>query len=38
MQQKIQFIGSLLHAPELIVMDEPFSGLDPVNAVLLEKL
>jgi ABC-2 type transport system ATP-binding protein len=37
MQQKIQFIGSLLHDPELIVMDEPFSGLDPVNAKLLEK-
>ena len=29
MQQKIQFIGSLLHDPGLIVMDEPFSGLDP---------
>lgn len=37
MQQKIQFIGSLLHDPSLIVMDEPFSGLDPVNAKLLEK-
>ena len=37
MQQKIQFIGSLLHDPGLIVMDEPFSGLDPVNAVLLER-
>ncbi|HWT65526.1 MAG TPA: ATP-binding cassette domain-containing protein [Terracidiphilus sp.] len=37
MQQKIQFIGSLLHEPGLIVMDEPFSGLDPVNAQLLEK-
>ncbi|HVC46554.1 MAG TPA: ATP-binding cassette domain-containing protein [Terracidiphilus sp.] len=37
MQQKIQFIGSLLHDPGLIVMDEPFSGLDPVNAKLLEK-
>ena len=37
MQQKIQFIGSLLHDPGLIVMDEPFSGLDPVNAQLLEK-
>ena len=33
MQQKIQFIASLLHDPGLIVMDEPFSGLDPVNAV-----
>jgi len=37
MQQKIQFIATLLHSPELIVMDEPFSGLDPVNAVLVEK-
>jgi ABC-2 type transport system ATP-binding protein len=37
MQQKIQFIGSLLHEPKLIVMDEPFSGLDPVNAILLER-
>jgi len=35
MQQKIQFIASLLHEPDLIIMDEPFSGLDPVNAVLL---
>ena len=35
MQQKIQFISSLLHEPELIIMDEPFSGLDPVNAALL---
>lgn len=37
MQQKIQFISSLLHDPGLIIMDEPFSGLDPVNATLLEK-
>ena len=37
MQQKIQFIATLLHDPDLIVMDEPFSGLDPVNAVLVEK-
>src|ERR1700759_5110984 len=35
MQQKIQFIAALLHEPELVIMDEPFSGLDPVNAVLL---
>ena len=32
MQQKIQFISCLLHDPGLIIMDEPFSGLDPVNA------
>ncbi len=37
MQQKIQIISTLLHSPGLIVMDEPFSGLDPVNAVLIEK-
>jgi ABC-2 type transport system ATP-binding protein len=36
MQQKIQFISTLLHEPELIIMDEPFSGLDPVNATLLQ--
>jgi ABC-2 type transport system ATP-binding protein len=35
MQQKIQFIVTLLHEPELIIMDEPFAGLDPVNAALL---
>ena len=37
MQQKIQFISTLLHDPGLIVMDEPFSGLDPVNAALVER-
>jgi ABC-2 type transport system ATP-binding protein len=36
MQQKIQFIATLMHDPELVVMDEPFSGLDPVNASLLQ--
>lgn len=36
MQQKIQFITALLHDPELIIMDEPFSGLDPVNGALLQ--
>jgi ABC-2 type transport system ATP-binding protein len=36
MQQKIQFISTVLHDPELIIMDEPFSGLDPVNAMLLQ--
>jgi len=35
MQQKVQFVGALLHDPEIIVMDEPFSGLDPANAVSL---
>ena len=32
MQQKVQFISTLLHEPELVLLDEPFSGLDPVNA------
>ena len=36
MQQKIQFISTLLHEPALIIMDEPFSGLDPVNTQLLQ--
>ncbi|MDG2476289.1 MAG: ATP-binding cassette domain-containing protein [Phycisphaerales bacterium] len=34
-QQKIQFVAAVLHDPDLIVLDEPFSGLDPVNAALL---
>ena len=36
MQQKVQFIAALLHEPDLIVMDEPFSGLDPANTVELK--
>lgn len=35
MQQKIQFIAAVLHEPELIILDEPFSGLDPINVELL---
>jgi len=38
MQQKVQFIGTLLHDPELIVLDEPFSGLDPINAQALKDI
>lgn len=38
MQQKIQFIATLLHDPDFIIMDEPFSGLDPVNVVLLKNV
>ncbi len=36
MQQKVQFIGALLHDPDLVILDEPFSGLDPVNAQALK--
>src|SRR5205809_165981 len=36
MQQKIQFIAALLHDPDFVIMDEPFSGLDPVNSALLK--
>lgn len=32
MQQKVQFIAALLHEPDLVILDEPFSGLDPMNA------
>jgi ABC-2 type transport system ATP-binding protein len=38
MQQKIQFIAAVIHEPELLILDEPFSGLDPVNARLLRDL
>src|SRR5437588_1759162 len=38
MQQKIQFIAALMHEPDLIIMDEPFTGLDPVNTVLLKNV
>lgn len=36
-QQKVQLIVSLIHQPSLLILDEPFSGLDPVNAALLKK-
>ena len=36
-QQKVQLISTLIHQPKLIILDEPFSGLDPVNADLLEE-
>jgi len=36
MQQKVQFISSVIHQPELLILDEPFSGFDPVNADLLK--
>ncbi|MFH1965948.1 MAG: ATP-binding cassette domain-containing protein [Acidobacteriota bacterium] len=38
MQQKIQFASAVMHEPELIVLDEPFTGLDPINSRLLKGL
>lgn len=38
MQQKIQFIIALLHNPDIIILDEPFSGLDPVNQMVLHDI
>jgi ABC-2 type transport system ATP-binding protein len=38
MQQKVQFIATVLHEPELLILDEPFSGLDPINQDLLEDI
>ena len=36
MSQKLQFVTTVLHEPKLIILDEPFSGLDPVNANLIK--
>jgi len=38
MQQKIQFVSTILHEPDLIILDEPFSGLDPINSDLLKEI
>ncbi len=38
MQQKVQFAVTVLHQPDLIIIDEPFSGLDPVNAQVIKRL
>jgi ABC-2 type transport system ATP-binding protein len=38
MQQKVQFIAAVMHDPDLVILDEPFSGLDPVNVELLKDL
>ena len=38
MRQKLQFIATILHQPELIILDEPFSGLDPVNADMMKDI
>lgn len=38
MQQKIQFIGAILHDPDIVILDEPFSGLDPINQRVLREI
>ena len=38
MQQKIQFLTAVLHDPDLLILDEPFSGLDPINTELLKEI
>jgi ABC-2 type transport system ATP-binding protein len=38
MQQKVQFVATVLHQPRLLVLDEPFAGLDPVNVKLLQQI
>ncbi|HEX5756415.1 MAG TPA: ATP-binding cassette domain-containing protein, partial [Arenimonas sp.] len=38
MQQKVQFVSAVIHEPELLILDEPFSGLDPVNMRLMKDL
>ncbi len=38
MQQKVQIVAAIIHDPDLIILDEPFSGLDPVNSMLLQRL
>ncbi len=38
MQQKVQIVGTLLHEPEVVILDEPFSGLDPVNARMVKDI
>ena len=38
MQQKVQFINAVIHEPELLILDEPFSGLDPVNVEVLKEV
>jgi len=38
MQQKVQFISTILHDPELLILDEPFSGFDPINTEVLKKI
>src|SRR5690606_22678065 len=37
MQQKVQFVATVVHQPDLIILDEPFSGFDPVNANIIKE-
>lgn len=37
MQQKVQFVGTIIHQPKLLILDEPFSGFDPINALMLKE-
>ena len=36
MQQKVQFVATVIHQPELLILDEPFSGFDPINAEMIK--
>jgi ABC-2 type transport system ATP-binding protein len=38
MQQKVQFIGTILHEPKLLILDEPFGGLDPINTNIVKDI
>jgi len=38
MQQKLQFIGTIIHKPKLLILDEPFMGLDPINTNLIKEI
>lgn len=38
MQQKVQFIAAVLHRPQLLILDEPFAGLDPINAAIIKDI
>src|SRR5262245_46836171 len=38
MQQKVQFVSTILHSPDLVILDEPFTGLDPISANLLKEI